>query len=297
MQKRMKRVDWNHLRAFHATADSGSLSAAAVELGLTQPTLSRQVQALERELDVVLFERSGRRLVLTQMGHELLEHIGSMKNLAESVALTASGQTQEVRGRVRISASDSMATYVLPDIVGRLRTEAPQLTIELLVTNTNSNLHQMEADLAIRHAAPDHLSLAGWHLYDSEAYFYASKDWVQKNGYPASMADLGKVDLIGFDDIVRLSGHFRSMGIPVDAADFKLISSSAVAGWEMVKRGLGVAAMLNEVAHKTPDIVKLLPDLAPVRVPLWLVTHKELQASTKVKLVQKVLTEELAQRA
>ncbi len=87
------------------------------------------------------------------------------------------------------------------------------------------------------------------------------------------------------------------MGIPIDAADFRLISNSAVVGWEMVKRGLGVAAMINEVARNTPAIVRLLPDLAPIRVPLWLVTHKELHSSPKICLVQNILAEELAQRA
>ena len=296
MQKRIKKIDWNHLRAFHATAKSGSLSAAAIELGLTQPTLSRQVQALESKLDVILFERLGRRLSLTQTGRELLDHIGSMKDAADSVALAASGQIQEIRGRVCISASDSIATYVLPNIIGRIRTEAPQLTIDILATNNISDLHQMEADLAIRHAAPNHSSLVGKHIHDSEAYFYASEDWVHQNGHPASMADLGEADLIGFDDIVRLSRYFRNIGIPINAADFRLISNSAVVGWEMVKRGLGVAAMLNEVARQTPGVIRLLPDLAPVRVPLWLITHKELQSSPKIRLVQKILAEELAQR-
>ena len=64
-------MDWNHIRAFHVTAAAGSLSAAARQLGLTQPTLSRQVLALEADLGVTLFERLGRKLILTQTGADL----------------------------------------------------------------------------------------------------------------------------------------------------------------------------------------------------------------------------------
>ncbi len=90
----MKPIDWNHIRAFHATAAAGSLSAAARQLGLTQPTLSRQVLALEADLGVTLFERLGRKLVLTQTGVDLLDHIRIMGDAADTVALAASGRVQ-----------------------------------------------------------------------------------------------------------------------------------------------------------------------------------------------------------
>lgn len=98
--------DWNQVRAFLATADAGSLSAAARVLGQTQPTLGRQVAALEADLGVTLFERAGRGLVLTEAGADLLEHVRAMGAAADRVALAASGQSQEVAGLVRITASD-----------------------------------------------------------------------------------------------------------------------------------------------------------------------------------------------
>ena len=290
----MRAIDWNQIRAFHATATTGSLSAAARRLGLTQPTLSRQVQALEAGLGVALFERLGRRLVLTQTGADLLDHIHAMGEAADSVVLAASGRMQEIGGRVCISATDTYSAYILPAIVERIAAEAPQITIVIVASNELSDLHRREADIAIRHLGPDKPSLIGQHVRDTEAGFYASREWVARNGMPASAADLTSAGLIGFEDTERFSSYLHDIGIPMNAADFRIVSDSGVAVWEMVKRGMGIAAMLREVAERTPDVVNVLPDMALVVVPVWLITHRELQSSPRIRMVQKILAEEIA---
>lgn len=287
-------MDWNHIRAFHATAAAGSLSAAARRLGLTQPTLSRQVLALEADLGVALFERRGRKLVLTQVGMDLLDQVRIMGDAADTVALAASGRAQEIGGRVSISVTDTYAAYVLPGIIERIRSEAPQITIVIVASNELSDLHRREADIAVRHVRPDRPGLVGRHVRDTEAHFYASEDWVARNGLPRSPADLAKAGLMGFDDGKRFSGFLREIGISVDAADFRICSDSTVAIWEMVKRGIGVAAMLREIAERTPGVLNLLPDMPPISVPIWLVTHQELQSSPRIRMVQTILAEELA---
>ncbi|MEQ9244926.1 MAG: LysR family transcriptional regulator, partial [Nitratireductor sp.] len=182
----MKALDWNLLRAFHATATLGSLSAAARHLSLTQPTLSRQIIALEAELGVELFERIGRRLSLSPTGSALLEHIERMGDAADAFSLAASGNVQALTGRVSISATDTFSAYVLPEILDRIRLEAPQLSVMVVASNDLSDLHRREADIAIRHVAPDRERLVGQRLRDTEAYFYASHDWVERNGLPRS---------------------------------------------------------------------------------------------------------------
>ena len=288
----MKTMDWNHLRAFHATAAAGSLSAAARRLGLTQPTLSRQVLALEADLGVALFERRARKLVLTQTGMDLLDHIRIMGDAAENIALAAGGRVQEIGGRVSISVTDTYAAYILPRIIERIRSDAPQITIQVVASNELSDLHRREADIAVRHVRPDRPGLVGQHIRDTDARFYASEDWVARNGLPKSPADLAKAGLIGFDD-PQFAGALREIGIPVDAGDFRIVSESSVAIWEMVKGGIGVAAMLREIADRTPGVINLLPDLTPIPVPIWLVTHQEMQSSPRIRLVQTILAEEL----
>ena len=286
-------MDWNHIRAFHATAVAGSLSAAARHLGLTQPTLSRQVVALEADLGVTLFDRRGRKLVLNQTGMELVDHIRIMGDAADTLVLAASGRVQEIGGRVCISATDIVAAYILPEIVARIRSEIPQITIAIVASNEISDLHRGEADIAIRHVRPDRPGLVGRHIRDTEASFFASGDWVARNGRPKELADLARPDLMGFDD-PRFSGFLREIGIPIDTADLRIVSESSVAIWEMVKRGMGIAVMLREVADRTPGVVNLLPDAPPIPVPIWLVTHQELETSPRVRMVQTILAEELA---
>lgn len=286
-------MDWNHIRAFHTTAVAGSLSAAARQLGLTQPTLSRQVVALEADLGVTLFERRGRKLVLTQTGMELLDHIRIMGDAADTLVVAASGRAQEIGGRVCISATDVSAAYLLPSIVARIRSEAPQITIAIVAANEISDLHRGEADIAIRNVRPDRPGLVGRHIRDSDAGFFASADWVARNGLPGGPADLANAAMMGFDD-PRFAGHLREIGIPIATDDLRIVSESSFVIWEMAKRGMGVAVMLHEVAERTPGMVNLLPDMAPVPVPIWLVTHEELQSSPRIRLVQAIMAEELA---
>ncbi len=287
-------MDWNLLRAFHATATTGSLSAAARLLGLTQPTLSRQVAALEAGLDVELFERVGRKLVLTPTGAELRDRIGRMAEAADSVALAASGRVQDIRGRVCISTTDTYAAHVLPEIVQRIRDDAPEVTVAICASNELSNLHRREADIAIRHLPPDRPGLTGQHVRDTEAYFYASSDWIERNGLPSAPADLAGAAMIGMEDVARFAAQLSDVGIPMEIADFRLVSDSSVVIWEMVRRGMGVTPMLREVADRTPGVIRLLPEMPPIVVPIWLVTHEDLQPSPRIQVVQRILAEGLA---
>jgi DNA-binding transcriptional LysR family regulator len=289
----MKPLDWNLLRAFHATATSGSLSAAARKLGLTQPTLSRQIIALEADLNVALFERIGRKLFLTATGSVLLEHTKLMGEAAEAVSLSAIGDVQALSGRVSISATDTYSAYVLPDILSRIRLEAPQLTVMVLASNDLSDLHRREADIAIRHVAPDRDGLIGQRLPDTEAHFYASNGWIKQNGIPRDGTALARSGLIGMDDIDQFAAYMSGIGVPMVASDFRLLSNSGIAVWQMLQNGLGVAAMLREVADRTPGVTRLPLDLLTISVPVWLVTHRGLAASPRIRLVQKILGEEL----
>jgi DNA-binding transcriptional LysR family regulator len=114
MHWRMDQLDWNQLKSFLETAETGSLSAASRKLGLTQPTLSRQVAAIEKQLGVTLFERVGRTMALTDTGLALLDHARAMGAAAEELKLAATGQSQAVDGVVCVSATDAVAAYLLP---------------------------------------------------------------------------------------------------------------------------------------------------------------------------------------
>jgi DNA-binding transcriptional LysR family regulator len=112
---------------------------------------------------------------------------------------------------------------------------------------------------------------------------------------PGRPADLAGPELLGIDDVERYIDHLHRIGIPMEAEAFRMVSDNSVVIWEMVRRGMGVAAMLEEVATRTPGIVRLLPDLLSIAVPVWLVTHRELHTSRRISVVRDILAGELAQ--
>ncbi|CUH98858.1 LysR family transcriptional regulator [Leisingera aquaemixtae] len=292
----MENPDWNHIRAFLATAETGSLSAAARQLGLTQPTLSRQVAALEAELGVLLFERLGRALALTKAGHELLSHSRKMGEAANGLTLAASGQAQSIEGTVRITASDVMSAHVLPPVLHQLRQRAPKLTIDVVAANDIRDLMRREADIAIRHVRPEQPELIARLVQEATGHFYAAKSYLNRRGRPASFAELGTHDFVGFGDTERMIGYLDPMGIPVTAENFRIGSNSGLVAWELVRQGFGITPMSDEVAAAAPEVERLLPGSDAITFPVWLTTHRELHTSRRIRLVFDLLAEFFAAR-
>jgi DNA-binding transcriptional LysR family regulator len=286
--------DWNHVRAFLATAEEGSFSAAARALGLTQPTLGRQVAALEQALGVTLFERAGHTLILTRPGLDLLEHVRSMGEAAQRVSLMASGASQAIEGQVRITASDVVCVHVLPPAIAELRRAAPLIEIDLVAANDIRDLTRREADIAIRHVRPDQPDLIAKRLPDATARLYAAQGYLDTRGRPATPEDLAAHDFISFGDAATMIAALAPLGIPVTRANFRLGSESGLVAWEMVRRGLGIAPMSDAVAAATPGVEPVLPDMPSLTFPVWLTTHRELHTSRRIRLVYDLLADFLS---
>ncbi len=132
MDWRAIKFDWNRARAFLVTAEEGSLAAAARALDMTQPTLGRQVAALERELGVDLFTRRGRGLELTPNGTKLVEHVRAMGDAANRFSLSATGKSDAIEGNICITTTELLATFILPPIIRKLRQSEPGIEIEII---------------------------------------------------------------------------------------------------------------------------------------------------------------------
>lgn len=286
--------DWNQARAFLATAEEGSLSAAARALGQTQPTLGRQVSTLEEKLGVTLFERAGRSLSLTQSGLELLHHFRAMGDAASRISLTASGQSQAIEGQVCITASDGMATYLLPPVVKTLRAAAPGIEIEIVADNEVNDLNRREADIAIRHVRPEQPDLIAKLVRETTGHLYAAKSYLDTHGRPETPADVADATFVVLNQSERMLSALNGLGLSLTKRNFKLISANSVVCWEMVKQGLGIGVMVPEIADLTPGVERVLPDLPPYPVPIWLVTHRELRTSRRIRLVFDLLADALA---
>jgi DNA-binding transcriptional LysR family regulator len=285
--------DWNQLHAFLATVETGSLSAAARELGLTQPTVGRQVAALEQDLGVLLFERVGRSLTLTTAGRELFESARSMSEAASRLSIIASGQSQSIEGLVRITASDIVAAYTLPPILKRLHETAPGIEVEVIAANDVRDLMRREADIAIRHVLPEQPDLIARRCRGTSAHLYAATSYLDAKGRPSTGADLAEAEFIGYSETDGLVGELNARGVPITRRNFKWTTGSVVIAWQMIRQGLGIGVMFREVAEGAHGVEPVLPELPPFEVPIWLAVHRELHTSRRIRLVFDLLAETL----
>ncbi len=286
--------DWNQARAFLATAEEGSLSAAARALGLTQPTLSRQVAALEESLNVYLFARVGKSLELTQSGLDLLENFRAMGEAANSISLAASGKSQAIEGRVSITATDLMAAFYLPPILKVIQKKAPLIEIELVVSNDIRDLTRREADISIRHVRPEQPSLIAKKIGEKRAHLFAASSYLESIGRPQSKLEVGKADFVGIGTTDRALEGYRAFGLDLTQANFKLMANSGIVVWELVKQGLGISMLPDEYGEMVAGVEMVLPEMTGLSFPVWLVTHRELHTSRRIRLVFDLLAEMLA---
>lgn len=280
------KFDWNRARAFLVTAEEGSLSAAARALGMTQPTLGRQVDALEAELDVILFERAGRGLVLTPSGLELLDYVRAMGEAANRVSLAASGQSQTIEGLITITASEIYAHSLLPPIIASLRKEHPGIIIEVVASNQTLDLRRREADIAIRSYQPTEPDLICKKVRDDHAYLYASNAYLNSIDNPATAEQLcARGDFIGFDRSNAYVKGLNKLGLNVTQANIKVMTSNHLLQLELAREGVGIAVFPETVGLNEPDLRRALENFPPLVFPKFLVAHREVNTSRRVRFV------------
>ncbi|AGI67554.1 LysR family transcriptional regulator [Octadecabacter antarcticus 307] len=293
MDWRSIKFDWNKARAFLVTAEEGSLSAAARALGMAQPTLGRQVDGLEQELGIVLFERVGRGLTLTPSGLELLDHVRDMGEAAGRVSLTALGQSQALEGTICISASETYAAVLLPPIIAKLRIMEPAIQVEIVVANHASDLRRREADIAIRNFRPTEPDLIAKKIGDADAILYATPDYIGKIGNPTKPYDLRHADFVNMDHGGMMLKGLNTLGLGLTEANFPLLTESYLVMWELVRQGAAIGVLDAHIGDADPIVRRVLPDLEPLVFPIWLVAHRELSTSRRIRRVYDFLADEL----
>ncbi|GER02260.1 LysR family transcriptional regulator [Iodidimonas gelatinilytica] len=272
------------MRAFLVTAEEGSLSAAARALNSSQPTLGRQVSALEDELGLALFERIGTKLTLTPGGLELIQHARAMCDAATRASLTASGQSQSLEGTVCISVGEIFAGHVLPPIIEKLRMQEPGIEIEIVASNSSSDLRRREADIGFRALKPTQPDLIAKKVCDLTSRFYASSGYLEKIGYPQTMEDLCRADFIDFDDTGVYRKYLNDLGFNLTPRNFPVRAESHFLQWELAKSGVGIVTALEMIGDAEPAMERALSDFMLVH-SMWLVAHRELKTSRRIKMV------------
>lgn len=288
--------DWNQARTFLAVAEEGSLSAAATALKLTQPTVTRQLAALEEDLKVTLLERTGRTVSLTPAGLNLLDHVRAMAEGANMMSLAASGQSQDIDGKVRITASEMTSVYLLPDILEQLSEKAPDLQLEIVADNSVRDLLLREADIAIRHTRPEQPNLIAKLACEQMMRFYAVDAYLTRYGKPEQAGDMSSHQFVSFGDFERIVGYLSLVGLDLSQRNFRYASNSQLVEWEIARKGHAIAIMNDSIAAKFPEFQPVLTEIEPFSIPFWLVAHRELQTSRRIRFVFDILSRALSGR-
>ncbi|MBJ7539600.1 LysR family transcriptional regulator [Marinomonas transparens] len=291
--------DWNNARAFLVTAEEGSFSAAARTLGMAQPTLGRQVAALEAELGVTLFERLPHGLELTQTGLELVDHVRSMGKAASDFSITASGQSQQIDGSVSISVSELDAMVYLPKALSILRRQEPGIDVDILVTNNVSDLKSREADIAIRNFRPTQTDFIVRKLKDVDVYLYGTQEYLDNFPTPKKPSDIKGLEFIRFsrsDHVDPFQDFLSEKGYVVNKKSFPLYTDNQLLQIELVKQHLGLGVFPVEYGDSITELIRAFPAFGPViQIPLWLVCHRELHTSLRVRKVFDILVKHITQ--
>ncbi|MBD8090338.1 LysR family transcriptional regulator [Pseudomonas fluorescens] len=284
-------IGWELYRSFLGVLKEGSLSGAARQLGITQPTVGRHIAALESELSVVLFTRSPAGLLPTAVAHTLRAHAETMERTAAALERAASAHGEEVRGVVRVSASEVVGVEVLPPIITQLRRQHPHLRVELVLTNRLSDLLQLEADIAVRMVRPSQEQLLAQRIGLIEVGLHARDDYLQLQGMPLHMEDLAGHSVIGFD---QQNAFIRSLAIKgFERSAFAISSDSDLAQLALIRAGAGIGGCQVQLAKRDPRLRRVLPDGFALKLDTSVTMHEDLRNSPRCRVTFDALVQGL----
>ena len=289
----MPDFDWYLVPSFLAAHKQGSLMGAARVLGISQPTVGRHVALLEAQLGTPLFERTGRGLLPTPAAQRLADAAQAMEAGAQSLLRGAQQAQTTLSGSVRLSASQPVACHLLPPLLAQMRSELPGIQVELVSSNAVSDLLRREADIAIRMVRPTQGSLVARRIGQSRVVACAHRDYLTQRGTPQQPEDLLQHDLVGNDRVGDIRQGFAAMGQPVPPEQFGFRTDDLIAYWHAVRAGLGIGFVASYLLKEDPDIVQVLPDLPIPALPVWLVVHREIRSSRRIRAVYDFLAREL----
>ena len=258
-------MDWDKLKIFYTVAEASSFTKAATILNLSQSAISRQIQSLEQDLKIQLFERHARGLVLTDNGEYLFKSAHEVISKLKDVESTLSSQKDKLSGKLIVTTVVSFGTTWLTPRIKEFMDLHPEIEVELIFDDRELDLSTREADVAIRMRRPKQLNLIQKKFVDFNYHIYGSNKYLEKNGYPKNLKDLDKHKFITYgrgapspvynpDWVLKIGtkeGTKRKSAMKVNSVYGLLLA---------VQSGVGLAALPDYIAHNIPNLTKVLPE-------------------------------------
>ena len=288
-------MDWDKLRIFHKVAEVGSLTHAGDDLHLSQSAVSRQVKALEESLDVTLFHRHARGLILTEQGELLFNATKSMTKDLDAAAARIRDSKDDVVGELRVTTTTGFGTLWLTRRLGHLLDQYPELKVDLIRKERVHDLPMREADVAIRMKEPSQADLVRRRLMDVKMQLFATQEYLDKHGVPDSISDLKNHRLLTQaveSPQPSASAIWSETLMNTDNPSY-IIINSYFGVLQAVQHGLGIGVLPDYLKIEVPELVRVLPDEESAPVPVFLAYPEELRHSKRVAAFRDFVLEEI----
>ena len=287
-------MDWDKLRIFHAAADAGSFTHAGEILGLSQSAVSRQVSALETDLEVPLFHRHARGLILTEQGEMLMRTVKDVVQKLESAKSRLTDSREKPNGELKITTTLGIGTNWLTPRLGEFLELYPDIRLRVILTDDELDLGMREADVALRVREPVQPDLIRRKLFTMHFHAYASADYLKRHGQPRTLEELDQHRLLTYTS--SQPGFLTNVNFLTEAGrDPKKARMSAMdvnnftALLRAVENAVGIAVLPDYLVESGTGLVRVLPQLEMPELDCYFVYPEEMKAVARVQVFRDFL--------
>ena len=289
-------MDWDRLRIFHTVAEAGSFTEAGARLNSSQSAVSRQIRALEESLNVSLFTRHARGLVLTQEGQDLYTTAEQVVHKIEDTERRLMESKQRPSGLIRVTTMVTFGAVWLTPHLQQFMLEYPEIDIQLLLNDEDLDLAAGEADVAIRLHDPEQADLIQRPLATFHGHLYASPEYLDRKGTPVTSQDLENHDIITFGatkvPTLKVLNQLLDI-IPSRSKRPRLQINNMYGVLHAVEAGMGIAGIPDYLVHNRRKLVRVLPDLDGNSFNSYFCYPPELKGSLRVALLRDFLVRQI----
>ena len=287
---------WDDLPLVLAIARNGNLREAAMALRVNHSTMFRRLNALERSLNTKLFERLASGYRPTESGERLLAAAERMETEVLTLDREVTGRDTRLTGKLRVTASETLAFGALAGEIARFRQRHPGIIVELLVDNRTLDLSRRETDIALRAMRPVQGDLFGRKLTDIRWCFYASPDYLNARKAPRRQRDIDKHQVISWGEsmLPTKAAAWLAKHVPTRSICYR--TNSPVSQLLAAKAGMGLALLPCYLGDSDRALTRVLSPLDDLRTELWLVTHRSLKETARIRSFMELVGDGLKKR-
>ena len=293
-------MDWDKLRVFHAVAEAGSFTHAGESLNLSQSAVSRQISALEESLNVPLFHRHARGLILTEQGELLFRTARDVFAKLSMTEAMLSESREHPKGPLKVTTTVAFGTTWLAPRIREFLALYPEIQFTMLVDDNELDLAMREADIAIRMNTPRQPDLIQRHLMTLRFHIFAHISYLKRKGTPKTAAELDQHDIITFPEdnrplITDINVLLETGSGGQSARKPVLRVNNMHAIFRAVESGLGIAVLPDYMVEGRPDIVKILPEVETPKLESYFVYAEELRHSKRIAVFRDFLVRKVSE--